>query len=99
MLRGWDEGYAIPSLGVVIHPEAQGQGIGRLMMEFLRIAAIRREAEKIRLRVALAHKPALSLYRSLGYDLRPDGDERFLVGFLSLTREYFSAALGAIDLL
>src|SRR5712691_6841309 len=60
MLRGWDEGYAIPSLGVVIHPEAQGHGLGRLMMEFLRIAAIRRGAEKIRLRVALANKPALS---------------------------------------
>jgi ribosomal protein S18 acetylase RimI-like enzyme len=99
MLRGWDEGYAIPSLGVVIRPEAKDHGVGRLMMEFLRIAAIRRGAEKIRLRVALANEPALSLYRSLGYDLRPDEDERFLVGFLSLTREHFSIAQGAIDLL
>ena len=27
MLRGWDEGFTIPSLGIVIHPDFRNQGL------------------------------------------------------------------------
>jgi ribosomal-protein-alanine N-acetyltransferase len=86
MLRGWDEGYEIPSLGIAIHPDMQGQGLGRLLMDFLRIAALRRGAKKIRLRVYRNNKAAVHLYHSLGYELSEDSDARYLLGFLNLSR-------------
>ncbi len=27
LLRGWDEGYAVPSLGIAVHPAARGLGL------------------------------------------------------------------------
>ncbi len=35
MLRGWDEDYAIPGLGIVVHPNYRNEGLGREFMEFL----------------------------------------------------------------
>ena len=35
MLRGWDEGYAIPSLGLATHPDARSQGLGEFLMRGL----------------------------------------------------------------
>ena len=32
MLRGWDEGYQIPSLGIALHPDARGTGLARAFM-------------------------------------------------------------------
>ena len=29
MLRGWDEGYDIPSFGICVHPRHQRKGIGK----------------------------------------------------------------------
>jgi ribosomal protein S18 acetylase RimI-like enzyme len=87
MLRGWDEGYDTPSLGIVIHPDVQGQGLGRLLMEFLHVAARRRGARKIRLRVHSKNHRAISLYQSLGYELNPDDTAPYLVGLLDLTVE------------
>mgnify|MGYP006156703319 CR=1 FL=1 len=51
LLRGWDEGYVIPSLGLAIHPSARGTGLGRFLIDFLHILAIRKGATKVRLRV------------------------------------------------
>jgi [ribosomal protein S18]-alanine N-acetyltransferase len=34
LLRGWDEGYAIPSLGLCVHPQLQGLKLGSLMMAY-----------------------------------------------------------------
>ena len=67
LLRGWDEGYEAPSLGIAIDPAAQGRGFGRLLMEFLHAAAAARGANKIRLRVDPCNARAISLYESLGY--------------------------------
>jgi ribosomal-protein-alanine N-acetyltransferase len=85
MLRGWDEGYDVPSLGIAIHPDMHGEGLGRLLMDFLRIAALRRGAKKIRLRVYRDNTAAVALYRSLGYELTEDRDARYLLGFLALS--------------
>jgi acetyltransferase-like isoleucine patch superfamily enzyme len=35
MLRGWDEGCEVPSLGIAVRTSAQGRGLGRLMMAHL----------------------------------------------------------------
>jgi [ribosomal protein S18]-alanine N-acetyltransferase len=84
MLRGWDDGYQIPSLGIVIHPDCQGQGLGRLLMSFLQVVAIRNGAKKIRLRVSVENHAAIRLYRALGYEFVSQKDGENLVGFLAL---------------
>ena len=84
MLRGWDEGYAIPSLGIALDPALTGRGYGRLLMNFLHDTAGKRGADKVRLKVNRRNQAAIQLYRSLGYVLedQPDGQ---LIGFLELT--------------
>lgn len=68
MLRGWDEGYVTPSLGIAVHPEWQGRGIGRRMMEHLHDVARARGATRIRLKVYPANEVGIRLYESFGYD-------------------------------
>ena len=67
MLRGWDEGYAVPSLGIAVRTSAQGRGLGRLMMAHLHAEAGRRGATVVRLRVHPDNVRARRLYESLGY--------------------------------
>jgi RimJ/RimL family protein N-acetyltransferase len=67
MLRGWDEGYAVPSLGIAVRTSAQGRGLGRLMMAHLHAEAGRRGATVVRLRVHPNNVRARRLYESLGY--------------------------------
>lgn len=67
MLRGWDEGYEVPSLGIAIHPSYRGGGLGRALMHFLHAAAARRGARRVRLRVSPDNDRAIGLYSSLGY--------------------------------
>jgi ribosomal protein S18 acetylase RimI-like enzyme len=67
MLRGWDEGYAFPSLGIAVRTSAQGRGLGRLMMEHLHAEAGSRGATVVRLRVHPDNARARLLYESMGY--------------------------------
>lgn len=82
LLRGWNEGYAIPSLGIAISPNARGQGLATMLMQFLHAAANRNGATKVRLRVLKQNKKARSLYSAMGYQFEDDDcNEQFLVGF------------------
>jgi ribosomal-protein-alanine N-acetyltransferase len=83
MLRGWDEGYTIPSLGICLVPEAQGIGLGRLFMFFLHAVAKRKGAEKIMLKVYPENQLAFNLYQKLGYSFKEKKEEQ-LVGFIEL---------------
>ena len=67
LLRGWDEGYPVPSLGIAVRTSAQGRGLGRLMMGQLHAEAMRRGATVVRLRVHPENVAARQLYESLGY--------------------------------
>jgi ribosomal protein S18 acetylase RimI-like enzyme len=67
MLRGWEEGYPVPSLGIAVRTTAHGRGLGRLMMAHLHAEAGRRGATVVRLRVHRDNVPARRLYESLGY--------------------------------
>jgi ribosomal protein S18 acetylase RimI-like enzyme len=67
MLRGWDEGYKIPSLGIVIHPDVRGIGLGKAFMHFLHAIARYSDAETIRLKVHSDNKITKALYQKLGY--------------------------------
>ena len=83
MLRGWAEGFAVPSLGLAVHPQARGAGVARRMMAHLHSVARRRGATSVRLTVVRGNRPALALYESLGYRLSAL-DERRLVGVVDL---------------
>jgi ribosomal-protein-alanine N-acetyltransferase len=67
MLRGWDEGYAVPSLGIAVHAAARRRGIGRLLMHHLHDEARSRGATQVRLRVLDDNAAAIALYKGLGY--------------------------------
>jgi ribosomal protein S18 acetylase RimI-like enzyme len=83
MLRGWDEGYSVPSLGIAVESSARGCGIGELMMTLLHVAARRRGALKIRLKVYRDNAAALRLYEKMGYRFDgEEGDQR--IGILDL---------------
>lgn len=74
MLRGWDEGYLVPSLGIAVRREARGNGYGRLMMAHLHHEARARGVTQLRLRVHPNNFIAKRLYESLGYAY--SGEER-----------------------
>jgi GNAT superfamily N-acetyltransferase len=83
LLRGWEEGYEVPSLGIAVHPEARGLGVAGTLMGYLHAAARERGARRVRLRVYPDNEPARRLYDRLGY--RFDGQEDGqLVGYLEL---------------
>jgi ribosomal-protein-alanine N-acetyltransferase len=83
MLRGWDEGYEIPSLGIAVHPSARGMGIGRALMGFLHASARLRGARQVRLKVHRDNISAMTLYKDLGYVFQPEEAGQF-VGFVAL---------------
>ncbi len=83
MLRGWDEGFSVPSLGIAISSKMQGQGLGRALMEFLHAAAQMKGAHQVRLKCYKRNLRAMSLYQSLGYEFVENSDEQ-LVGVKKL---------------
>ena len=86
MLRGWDEGYDVPSLGIVIHPSMRGFGLGELFVHFLHVVARRKGANKVRLKVYPDNASALSLYKKLGYTFQAE-DEGEFIGHIDLKRD------------
>jgi ribosomal protein S18 acetylase RimI-like enzyme len=69
MLRGWESGFEIPSLGIAVHPLHRGTGVARAFMLFLHDAARGRGARRIRLKVYPDNLAALRLYTALGYQV------------------------------
>mgnify|MGYP001442039468 CR=1 FL=1 len=86
MLRGWDSGYEIPSLGISVRPDFRGTGIGELLMHYLHNVAMLRGCKKIRLRVKKDNHRAMKLYLKLGYKLNDEDGEGYIVGFIQLKR-------------
>jgi ribosomal-protein-alanine N-acetyltransferase len=67
MLRGWDAGYDVPSLGIYLTPEGRGRGLARMLMEELHDYARRSGASCVRLKVHPDNVRAVRLYKRLGY--------------------------------
>ena len=84
-LRGWDEGYEVPSLGIVIRPALRGAGLGRMLMHVLHQAARRHGAARVRLRVLPKNAAARRLYEDLGYIFETE-EMGQRVGILELRR-------------
>lgn len=73
-----------PSLGIAVHPEFQGLGLGKNVMLHLHEEATSRGSEKVRLRVHSKNTAALSLYQKVGYVFDGKKDRSQLVGWLNL---------------
>jgi Acetyltransferases len=85
MLRGWDEGYSVPSLGIYVASELRGSGAARLIMEYLHLSARLSGAKQIRLKVYPDNVAAHKLYISLGYRFSDStGPQDQLIGILDL---------------
>lgn len=89
LLRGWDEGYEVPSLGIAVHPDCRGTGLGAAMMQFLHAAARLRGSRKVRLRVVDGNAVAVRLYERTGYRFEGDAErdaagQRLLTGYKDL---------------
>jgi ribosomal-protein-alanine N-acetyltransferase len=84
MLRGWEDGYEVPSLGIAIHPQNRGMKLGRAMMEFLHCVARVRGVQRIRLKVYKKNSIAQKLYENLGYEFKEETNSE-LVGYYEVT--------------
>jgi ribosomal protein S18 acetylase RimI-like enzyme len=67
MLRGWDEGYAIPSLGILVGHKHTAKGIGGMLMRYVIASAVELGASSIRLSVNESNHLAFHLYTSCGF--------------------------------
>jgi ribosomal protein S18 acetylase RimI-like enzyme len=82
MLRGFDQGYDIPSLAIIIHPEYRQMGLGMLLMSFLHAEARIRKVSRVRLKVYPHNTAACNLYKQVGYNFSgKEGDQ--LIGYYS----------------
>ena len=83
MLRGWDEGFINPSLGIIIHPLFRGKGLGLNFMNFLHEQSRIKKASKVRLKVYSGNSAAVKLYKNMGYRFsRYDNNQ--LIGHFNL---------------
>ena len=67
MLRGWDEGYDMPSFGVCVRPDARGRGIGRRLLADALGRARAAGACRVMLKVFGENSVARNLYESMGF--------------------------------
>ena len=95
LLRGWDAGYAVPSLGIFVVSSARGTGAAKILMEYMHYCARLRGAPAVRLKVYEANKGAARLYTRLGYVFADDLENGQLVGKLELRSP---TANGNVDL-
>lgn len=85
MLRGWDEGYEIPSFGVYVAKQRRGHGLGGLLLDYAIRLAGEAGAPEVMLKVYAGNATARQLYEGRGFvfgERTPDG--RQLVGRLRL---------------
>jgi glycosyltransferase involved in cell wall biosynthesis/ribosomal protein S18 acetylase RimI-like enzyme len=83
MLRGWDEGFPIPSFGVCVHPALRDAGIGQTLLTHALAEARAAGATKVRLTVYEANTRAVQIYRRFGFDFESHRNGT-LIGTLAL---------------
>ena len=88
MLRGWDAGYSVPSLGIYVAPFARGTAMASQFMGYLHAQAAARDASLVRLTVDGWNRPAMKLYERHGYRFRPHPEAGRLIGELALEAKH-----------
>jgi ribosomal-protein-alanine N-acetyltransferase len=84
LLRGLDEGFVVPALGIATRRGRRRQGLARAMMKHLHSIARQYGVKRIRLKVYPGNQAAIPLYLSFGYVFDPESDEGQLVGYCEL---------------
>lgn len=77
MLRGWDEGFSVPSLGMMVDVDGQGKGLGRELLLATLAEARALGCPQVRLSVYADNGKALKLYQSVGFELREKKEVAF----------------------
>ena len=85
MLRGLEEGYSAPSLGLCVVEDYQNQGVGRKLLTYLLTACAERGAVNAMLKVKRDNPTARALYESAGFRFK-DYDREFLIGNCAIAR-------------
>jgi ribosomal-protein-alanine N-acetyltransferase len=67
MLRGWDEGYSVPSFGIMVDHRLHGMGIGARVLDETVAEAARLGCRRVRLSVFAGNHRAVGLYLSRGF--------------------------------
>jgi len=70
MLRGFDEGYAIPALGLYIAQEYSGKGLGLLAVSYALVWCRLNAIGTVMLKVHASNTRARSLYEGLGFEYK-----------------------------
>ena len=83
MLRGWDEGYEVPSWGGAVHPQLRDAGIGKQLLVHAVAESRARGAKTMRLTVYKTNGRGVHVYRKIGFEFA-EKDEKFLVGILPI---------------
>ena len=83
MLRGWDQGYAVPSLGLATHPNHRNKNVAEALMRGLIGQARNRGAGRLRLTAAAGRDRFIAFCTRHGFTFEPLGPGR-LVGMLKL---------------
>lgn len=83
MLRGWDEGYEVPSFGVCVLPSRRGEGLGQRLLRYALERCRLRGAKRVRLTVYRDNIWAVHVYRKFGFVFSSKNTEE-LVGILDL---------------
>jgi GNAT superfamily N-acetyltransferase len=87
MLRGWDEGYEVPSFGIVVGHGHQGRGLGSRLTAWTVEQARVKGAPAVRLTVYDDNPAARTIYQRLGFaevERRPAGARQQIVMKLEL---------------
>jgi ribosomal-protein-alanine N-acetyltransferase len=74
MLRGWDDGYEVPSFGIFVDARSQGDGIGGRLTEWTIEQARLADAPSVRLSVYGSNERAIHLYSRLGFEVESRTD-------------------------
>jgi GNAT superfamily N-acetyltransferase len=83
-LRGWEEQYDVPSLGIFVIDAYRGRGAGKTLMGHLHLQARFRGAASVRLRVYPDNIQARTFYEKLGYRFSSEMAGGQLVGVFDL---------------
>jgi len=67
MLRGWDEGYTVPSFGIMVDHRFHSKGVGKRMLDYTIQQAVRLDCQHVRLSVFASNRTAVYLYASRGF--------------------------------
>ena len=86
MLRGWDEGYEVPALGLCLLKKYRGKGVGGAFLKFLESSAVLNGCRRVMLKVKKTNTIAKTLYESRGYAFQ-EYDAESMIGFKSLVQK------------